>query len=175
MTTAPVYSAPTTFAAPMMYGAPPGAVPVYGAPGVVPGATYAAPQPVPTMMAPTYAAPVPTGTQPVGTAPAEPVGTGGDPVNTSTTAVETAVSTQTFPPARRSTALQTIMGSVTQVNVPVESVADPSKATMSHWAAQFQAVSVEGEPQYLAGVGSEVQGAPQVRVAGGGDTLGWGS
>ena len=105
MTTAPVYSAPTTFAAPMMYGAPPGAVPVYGAPGVVP-----------TMMAPTYAAPVPTGTQPVGTAPAEPVGTGGDPVNTSTTAVETAVSTQTFPPARRSTALQTIMGSVTQAD-----------------------------------------------------------
>ena len=111
MTTAPVYSAPTTFAAPMMYGAPPGAVPVYGAPGVVPGATCAAPQPVPTMMAPTYA-----GTQPVGTAPAEPVGTGGDPVNTSTTAVETAVSTQTFPPARRSTALQTIMGSVTQAD-----------------------------------------------------------
>lgn len=107
MTTAPVYSAPTTFAAPMMYGAPP---------GVVPGATCAAPQPVPTMMAPTYAAPVPTGTQPVGTAPAEPVGTGGDPVNTSTTAVETAVSTQTFPPARRSTALQTIMGSVTQAD-----------------------------------------------------------
>ena len=133
MTTAPVYSAPTTFAAPMMYGAPPGAVPVYGAPGAVPGATYAAPQPVPTMMAPTYAAPVPTGTSAVGTAPAEPVGTGGDPVNTSTTAVETAVSTQTFPPARRSTALQTIMGSVTQAGGDQDSLMSVRWKELGSW------------------------------------------
>eukprot|EP00438_Fugacium_kawagutii_P011352 Skav212530 [mRNA] locus=scaffold1851:34071:34439:+ [translate_table: standard] len=119
MQTAPVYSAPTTFAQPMMYAAPGGAVPVYGAP--MPGATYAAPgQPVPTMMAPTYAAPVPSaGGQP----PAEPVGTGGTgPVDTTTTTVagETAVLTQTFPIAPRTSPLQTIMGSVTQAEGMME-------------------------------------------------------
>lgn len=31
-----------------------------------------------------------------------------------------------------------------------------------HWGAQFQAMQVEGEPQYMAGVGTEVQAAPQV-------------
>lgn len=111
-TTAPVYSAPTTYAAPgMMYAAPGGQVPVYGAPGAMP-------MPVQTMtMAPTYAAPVPSTTGgPVVTTgtPAEPVQGTTDPVMTTTTAVETAVSTQTFPPAPRTTALQTIMGQVTQ-------------------------------------------------------------
>ena len=109
-TTAPVYSAPTTYAAPgMMYAAPGGQVPVYGAPGGMP-------MPVQTMtMAPTYAVPSTTGGPVVTTGtPAEPVQGTTDPVMTTTTAVETAVSTQTFPPAPRTTALQTIMGQVTQ-------------------------------------------------------------
>lgn len=43
--------------------------------------------------------------------PAEPIG---EPTMTTTTAVETAVSTQMFPPQPRSSPLQTIMGPVTQ-------------------------------------------------------------
>ena len=36
-----------------------------------------------------------------------------------------------------------------------------SAMLLRHWAAQFQAMQVEGEPQYMAGVGTEVQAAPQ--------------
>ena len=107
MQTAPVYSAPpTTYAAPgttmyptYMAGTMPGGpVPVYGAPGV----TYGAPMPVQTVTGPVASA-----------TPAEPV-QGGDAVLTTTTAVETAVSTQMFPPQPRASALPTIMGPVTQ-------------------------------------------------------------
>eukprot|EP00913_Durusdinium_trenchii_P030892 g28934.t1 len=159
MQTAPVYSAPpTTYGAPTMF-------PTYMAPGTMPvtyaAPTYAAPQPVQTVTGPVMTtlaaspAPVATGT------PAEPIG---EPTMTTTTAVETAVSTQMFPPQPRSSPLQTIMGPVTQIKIPVESVADPGKATMSQWAAQFQALQVDGEPQYMAGVGSEVNAAPQVMI-----------
>ena len=146
-TTAPVYSAPTTYAAPgMMYAAPGGQVPVYGAPGGMP-------MPVQTMtMAPTYAAPVPSTTGgPVVTTgtPAEPVQGTTDPVMTTTTAVETAVSTQTFPPAPRTTALQTIMGQVTQAGV------DENRQTFQNntagsifflWSQLFFAETLEPNP-----------------------------
>lgn len=135
--------------------------PVYGAPMPQFAPTYAAPQGMIPTYAPTYAVP---GTMPVATTGvvAEPMAD--DSVLTNASAVETAVSTQTMPPRPRRSTGQTIMGPVTQIKIPVESVADPAKATMSMWNAQFQAMQVDGEPQYLAGVGSEVNAAPQVMV-----------
>ncbi|CAK9030227.1 Uncharacterized protein SCF082_LOCUS19125 [Durusdinium trenchii] len=142
--------------------------PTYMAPGTMPvtyaAPTYAAPQPVQTVTGPVIRSPRPPQASPAPVAtgtPAEPIG---EPTMTTTTAVETAVSTQMFPPQPRSSPLQTIMGPVTQIKIPVESVADPGKATMSQWAAQFQALQVDGEPQYMAGVGSEVNAAPQAHA-----------
>ena len=147
-------TAPATMQAAPVYAQ----YPVYGAPMPQVAPTYAAPGMIPTY-APTYAAP---GSMPVATTVAEPMAD--DSVLTQGSAVETAVSTQTMPPRPRRSTGQTIMGPVTQIKIPVESVADPAKATMSMWNAQFQALQVDGEPQYLAGVGSEVNAAPQVMV-----------
>ena len=49
------------------------------------------------------------------------------------------------------------------MKVPVETFSDHGRATMTLHNATFSATREQGQPQYISGVGTEVDAQPQVR------------
>eukprot|EP00913_Durusdinium_trenchii_P030297 g28382.t1 len=105
---------------------------------------------VPAMDAPTYAA------------PAEPVFAQG-PAATYTTEPQQGMGSM-LPPQPKQLPTETVMGPVTQVKVPVDTFKDQARATMTMHNAMMHATREQGQPQYITGVGSEVDAQPQVTV-----------
>ena len=58
----------------------------------------------------------------------------------------------------------TVMGNMTQVHVPANITDDPSRATMTTYQPQMQAMQEQAAPLYIAGPGSEEVAQAQATV-----------